>query len=62
LNLELLDERRFGSRVVHLHYRTKTWGAGLSATKCAAEALNGMERWRWTRLPMPIRTGRSPTW
>jgi dihydrofolate reductase len=24
LKLELLDERRFGSGVVHLHYRTKT--------------------------------------
>jgi dihydrofolate reductase len=24
LNLELLDERRFGNGVVHLHYRTKT--------------------------------------
>jgi dihydrofolate reductase len=24
LNLELLDERRFGDGVVHLHYRTKT--------------------------------------
>ena len=24
LNLELLDERRFGNSVVHLHYRTKT--------------------------------------
>jgi riboflavin biosynthesis pyrimidine reductase len=23
LKLELLDERRFGSGVVHLHYRTK---------------------------------------
>jgi riboflavin biosynthesis pyrimidine reductase len=24
VKLELLDERRFGSGVVHLHYRTKT--------------------------------------
>ncbi len=24
MNLELIDERRFGSGVVHLHYRTKT--------------------------------------
>ena len=24
LELELLDERRFGGGVVHLHYRTKT--------------------------------------
>jgi hypothetical protein len=24
LKLELLDERRFGNGVVHLHYRTKT--------------------------------------
>ncbi|HYM96619.1 MAG TPA: dihydrofolate reductase family protein, partial [Candidatus Sulfotelmatobacter sp.] len=26
--LELLDERRFGSGVVHLHYRTRRSGAG----------------------------------
>jgi hypothetical protein len=24
VKLELLDERRFGNGVVHLHYRTKT--------------------------------------
>ena len=24
LNLELLDERRFGNGMVHLHYRTRT--------------------------------------
>jgi dihydrofolate reductase len=27
LELELLDERRFGTGVVHLHYRTETWRA-----------------------------------
>ena len=28
LKLELLDERRFGNGVVHLHYRARTWGNG----------------------------------
>jgi dihydrofolate reductase len=26
VELDLLDERRFGNGVVHLHYRTRTWG------------------------------------